>query len=158
MLEAALLWYNEFRKDLEAEGFKFNPYDPCVGNKIVREEQFTIRFHVDDLMSSHMDPAVNMEFLKFLNDKYGKHTEVKSTRGFIHEYLGMTLEFRSGRLIVDMVEYVKNMLEEFPIKFKAGEIVANPATSNMFESSDDKHLETEERELFHRTTAKALFL
>ena len=35
MLEAALLWYNEFRKDLEAEGFEFNHYDPCVANKIV---------------------------------------------------------------------------------------------------------------------------
>ena len=69
--QAVLLWYNKFRKDLEVEGFKFNPYDPCVANKIVRDEQFTIRFHVDDLMSSHMDPAVNTEFLKFLNNKYG---------------------------------------------------------------------------------------
>ena len=42
MLEAALLWYNEFRKDLEVEGFEFNNYDPCVANKIVREKQFTI--------------------------------------------------------------------------------------------------------------------
>ena len=36
MLEAALLWYNEFRKDLETEEFEFNHYDPCVANKIVR--------------------------------------------------------------------------------------------------------------------------
>ena len=33
MLEAALLWYNEFKKDLENEGFKFNNYDGCVANK-----------------------------------------------------------------------------------------------------------------------------
>ena len=56
----------------------------------------------------------------------------------------MTLEFRSGKLIVDMVEYVKNMLDEFPIKFKEDGSVANPATSDMFESGDEKHLETEE--------------
>ena len=65
MLEAALLWYNMFRADLEAEGFVFNPYDPCVANKLVRGKQLTIRFHVDDLMSSHIDSAVNNKFLKF---------------------------------------------------------------------------------------------
>ena len=36
MLEAALLWYNMFRADLEAEGFEFNPYDPCIANKQVK--------------------------------------------------------------------------------------------------------------------------
>ena len=158
MLEAALLWYNEFRKDLEEEGFDFNPYDPCVANKTVDEDQFTIRFHVDDLMSSHIKPAVNTEFLKFLNSKYGKHTEVKSTRGNKHEYLGMTLVFEHGKLIVDMVEYVASMLEEFPTKFKENEKVANPATADMFESEEERYLDTEQRELFHRTTAKALFL
>ena len=71
MLEAALLWYNTFSKYLETEGFKFNPYTACVANKTVNGKQFTIWFHVDDLMSSHMDPGVNTKFLEFLNEKYG---------------------------------------------------------------------------------------
>jgi hypothetical protein len=33
MLEAALLWYKTFRKDLKDNGFVFNPYDPCVAKK-----------------------------------------------------------------------------------------------------------------------------
>jgi hypothetical protein len=32
MLSAALLWYNQFRRDLEKKRFVFNPYDPCVAN------------------------------------------------------------------------------------------------------------------------------
>ena len=56
-----------------------------------------------------------------------------------------------------MVDYVKNMLEEFPLKFKKNEKVANPATMDMFDSDNDKCLNTEERELFHRTVARALF-
>jgi hypothetical protein len=36
MLEAALLWYKTFRKDLEDNGFIFNPYNPCVANKKVQ--------------------------------------------------------------------------------------------------------------------------
>jgi hypothetical protein len=53
MLEAVLLWYKTFRKDLEDIGFIFNPYDPCVANKKVHGLQQTILFHVDDLKSSH---------------------------------------------------------------------------------------------------------
>ena len=56
MLQSSLLWYNQFRGDLEAKGFEFNPYDPCIANKMVNGKQQTIRFHVDDLLSSHMDP------------------------------------------------------------------------------------------------------
>ena len=59
---------------------------------------------------------------------------------------------------MDMVDYVKNMLEEFPIKFKDNETVVNPATVDMFGSVDGNYLEMKERELFHRTTAKAMFL
>ena len=39
MLQSALLWYKLFRKDLESIGFKFNPYDPCVANKIAEKKQ-----------------------------------------------------------------------------------------------------------------------
>jgi hypothetical protein len=48
-LEAALLWYKTFRKDLEDIGFVFNPYNPCVANKKVQGLQQMIVFHVDDL-------------------------------------------------------------------------------------------------------------
>ena len=30
MLVVALTWYRQVRKDLEAIGFTFNPYDPCI--------------------------------------------------------------------------------------------------------------------------------
>ena len=32
MLDASLLWYKKFRRDLEKYGFVFNPYEPCVAN------------------------------------------------------------------------------------------------------------------------------
>jgi hypothetical protein len=59
MLEAALLWYKTFRKDLEDNGFIFNLYDPCVANKKLQGLQQTIVFHVDNLKSSHKLKSVN---------------------------------------------------------------------------------------------------
>ena len=90
MLESALLWYRKFRSDLEENGYIFNNYDLCVANKTIRGNQMTVRFHVDDCMSSHVEKKANDELLEWLNDMYGKHGEVKAVRGTVHDYLGMT--------------------------------------------------------------------
>ncbi len=50
---AALLYYKKFVKSLTKQGFKLNPYDGCVANKIVKGKQITICFHVDDCKISH---------------------------------------------------------------------------------------------------------
>jgi hypothetical protein len=76
MLVASLVWYRQFKLDLETVGFHFNPCDPCIANRKVNGSTHTIKFHVDDLMSSHKDPNVNDNFLSWLNNKYGGHGEV----------------------------------------------------------------------------------
>ena len=75
MLESALVWYKKFRKDLESIGFVFNPYDACIANRMINGKQQTIKFHMDNLLSSHQQREVNDEFLKWLNknmDTMGK--------------------------------------------------------------------------------------
>jgi hypothetical protein len=91
MLAAALVWFRQFKSDLETVGFNFNPYDPCIANRKVNGSTHTVKFHVDDLMSSHKDPSVNDHFISWLNNKYGGHGEEKATRGNPHDYFGMTL-------------------------------------------------------------------
>ena len=55
--------------------------------------QCTILWHVDDLKISHMDPEVVSNIISKLNERYGKEAPLTETRGKIHEYLGMTLDF-----------------------------------------------------------------
>ena len=76
MLIASMLWYKKLKGDLEGMGFHFNSYDPCVANREKGGSQHTIRFHVDDIMSSHKDEKVNDEFYLQINDKYGELKEV----------------------------------------------------------------------------------
>ena len=56
MLQAGLLWHCKLRTDLEGQDFVFNPYDPFVANREVSKQQHTIRFHVNDVLLSHVDP------------------------------------------------------------------------------------------------------
>jgi hypothetical protein len=102
-----LLWYQQFKKDLEKVGFKFNPYDPCIANRKISGSTHTVKIHVVDLKSSHIDPKVNGQFHKWLNDKYGQYGEVKATRGKVHDYLGMTFVYGENGVTVDMRDYIK---------------------------------------------------
>ncbi len=42
MMISSLLYYKEFKEDIESIGFKFNPYDPCVTMRIVNRKQYTV--------------------------------------------------------------------------------------------------------------------
>jgi len=113
-------------------------------------KQHTIRFHVDDLKSSHVNTKVNDEFKIWLNKMYGAFGEVKATRGKVHDYLGMTFDFSTkGKVIVDMSEYIGNMIDEFPIKLKPTDVAPTPAAEDLFAEGTGKKLDKEQAEQFH---------
>ena len=150
MLIAAILWYKEFRASLESIGFEFNPYDPCVANRMVKKLQHTVRFHVDDLKSSHKDANVNTKFLNWLNKKYGKFGEVVATRGKVHEYLGMTFDYRTkGKVKISMADYVKKTLNEFKEGYKLDGTAESPAASDLFGNEPGEELRSKQLSLIH---------
>ena len=157
MLTASLLWYLKFKKDLEGIGFKFNDYDPCIANRMVNGKQHTVRFHVDDLLSSHVDPKVNDRFAEWLEKMYGKYKAVEPTRGKKHDYLGMIIDFtEQGKVIIDMVKYVESMVEDFPVKIS--KVSKTPAAENLLDIGPGKLLDKGKSEAYHTTVAKGLFL
>ena len=110
MLQAALLFYKRLRRWLEDSGFKVNPYDPCVANKIIDGSQITIYWHVDDLKVSHIDKDVVTSFAVVMGKEFGSGTTIK--RGKVFDYLGMELGFEScpGSMIVSMIKYLQRLL------------------------------------------------
>jgi hypothetical protein len=113
---------------------------------------------VDDLKSSHVDPKVNDEFLKWLNEKYGdpKVAPVKAVRGKVHDYLAMKLDFsEKGKLKIDMSDYIKSMVEEFPEKLEKKSCPWNEKLFKVDPSAPK--LSKEKREIFHTFVAKGLF-
>ena len=109
-------------------------------------------------MSSHVDPKVNDQFYKWLQWKYGKHKAVTKHRGKKHNYLGTNYIFHDGYLEIDTKDYVKDMLESFPIKFGPDTKCSNPAKGTLFEIGNTKLLKKEKAELFHTMVAKGLYV
>ncbi|MGC8537318.1 MAG: Ty1/Copia family ribonuclease HI, partial [Rhizomicrobium sp.] len=150
------LWYvgcgitmvQEVPKSLEQQGFVFDPYDSCVANKVVDNKKHTVCFHVNDLDN----------FEKWLNKMYGAHGEVKTTRGKVHDYLGMVFDFsQEGQVKVDLVDYISNMVEEFPMNLKPTDTAPTPASENLFAEGDGPKLDKDKAEFFHTFVAKGLF-
>ena len=114
MLQLSLLWHKKLRKDLEEQGFEFNPHDPCVANRVKKDKQHTVVFHVDDLKSSHVNSKVNDEFAKWSESKCGEHSKVKAHCSKVHDYLGMTFNYsKKGKVKVDITSHVEDTLNEF---------------------------------------------
>ena len=158
MLVAALLWYKNLKKDLEGISFKFNPYDPYVCNRMIQNKQHTVRFHVNDLMSSHVKKHVNDEFFDWLNKNYGEHGRVKANRGNSPDYLGMTFNFiNSGKVRINMSEYIKKMIEEFKDRgYKLDGKAETPAACDLFSPGTGEMLNDAKRKDFHTFEAKVL--
>ena len=84
-----------------------------------------------------------------------------STRGKIHEYLGMTIDFSiAGKVKITMYDYIDEMISELPTEM-IGES-ATPVFNHLFEiredNDDDQLLTPELSEECHHLTSKTLFL
>lgn len=159
LLRSALLFYRKLRKELEDFGFKINPYDPCVANRISENgEQQTVVWHVDDLHASHKDPKENTKLIEYLQGIYGDKMTVN--RGKKHRYLGMDFDYtKAGVLSISMVKYIEDMIDEFP------ELITKtsrtPHTDNLFRVRDESEatfLSEDQAQQFHRVVAQLLFL
>ena len=60
--------------------------------KIIDNKQCIILWHVGDLKTSHVDPAVVSSVLADIDVEYGKIAKMTITRGKVHKYLGMTID------------------------------------------------------------------
>eukprot|EP00957_Ditylum_brightwellii_P149244 11366313-Ditylum_brightwellii.AAC.1 len=80
------------------------------------------------------------------------------TRGKIHDYLGMKLDFTStGKVMIDMVKYINKMLLELPPKFD--DEAATPAANHLFTINNQaENLDKEKAHLAYHNIAKLIFL
>jgi hypothetical protein len=136
-------------------GFVLNSYDTCVANKRINGTVCTIIWHVDDLKISHVDPEIVSEIISDISKKYGK---LQVSRGKVHEYLGMTINFSQPKTVqVIMTQYVKKLVEDAEEKFKGNAVT--PAKNNLFIINNlSPYLSVELSQFFHTITAKLLFL
>ena len=67
-------------------------------------------------MSSCVKPKFNDKLKEWMNHNCGKCVKVMSNRDKVHEYLGMSFDLiEKARVKIKMDDYVKRMINEFPM-------------------------------------------
>ena len=158
-LRAALLFWENLSGKLQEWGFEINPYDHCTANKMINGKQCTINWHVDDLMISHVDEAVVNDILHDLNKEYGKISPLTETRGKVHEYVGMTIDYsENGKVKFTMRDYLEDIIANMPERLKPTRFMVTPAGDHLFKVNEDAiKLNQRDSDTFHQYVAKLLF-
>ena len=84
-----------------------------------------------------------------VNEQHGEHVEVKTTRGCVHDHLGIAFRFVDRKVKIDRVEHILNMPKEFPVKFKEMNGNITPAGMDLFSKDLNKKLSEEMKAVFH---------
>ena len=139
-------------------GFTINPYDWCVTNKLIRGSQYTIIWHIGDLKISHTDPTAVDEVIRLLHDEFGQEGPLTVTWGWVHDYLGMTLDFSIPQKVqVHMYEFIDKMLDDLPTDMDGTARI--PAAEHLFTINPKPvPLPKETTIMFHHNVTKLLFL
>ena len=73
-------------------------------NNIIDNKQCTLLWHVDELKTSYVYPAVISSVLADIDAEYGKIAKMTIIQGKVHKYLGMTIDYSSrGKVIFSMI-------------------------------------------------------
>lgn len=98
-----------------------NPYDLCVCNNQVSNKKISLIYHIDDLMLSHVMAQVVTLFIKKSEREYWQHDKLTVTCGFVHKYLGMTIDFRMKQAsAMSLYNFVKKLYILLPNSMKHG--------------------------------------
>lgn len=128
-LHGAIQWWKNL--SLFQMGYKVNPYNSCMVNKMINRKQCTVIWHVDDLKISHVEQEELEDSLSKLQKRYSQEAPLTVHRGDIHKYLGVKMEFsQKGKVIFSMDDYVKRLMVEAPEDMKG--LATLPAANHLF--------------------------
>ena len=159
-LRAAPLFWQKLSKQLiDVWGFTPNKYDNCVVNKTINGHQMTVVWHVDDLKVSHIDVKEVNKFILQMEEAFSADAPLSVSRGKTHDYLGMSLDFRTkGEVQIDMQHYIDMMLQDAPEDMEG---VSNTrAVVHLFKTNleDPKALGDKQKKIFVHLVMQGLYL
>ena len=108
---------------------------------------------------SHLNPNIVTLYIKKLEKEYGSLANLTVTRGKVHEYLGMTIDFRVKlEARFSQYDFLKKLLNSLPECMSTG-MKNTAAPEYLFKTTDESCLLDHIRmEIFHTITAKTLWL
>jgi hypothetical protein len=91
---------------------------------------------MNDLKTSHTCPDMRTNVTEKYNEDFGNEPPLSNTRGRIHDYLGMALDFScSKQVTITIIKCLQTILSDLPIVMTGKTIT--PAASYLFNMHDE---------------------
>ena len=154
-LQASKLWFDNISSFLTKLGFKANSNDPCVMNKWVGDDCITLGLYVDDILITATKKSLITKLRDALTLEY---KEINYLDGNKITYLGMLIDNSNESYIeLSMPQFIQDLLDERRIK--PTDYSKTPASKHLFAIvENDTLLDDHEKESFHTSVAKLLYL
>jgi hypothetical protein len=126
---------------------------------MMHSKQLTVVWHVDDLKISYVETTVVDNFIELLTSVFGKASPLSISRGKVHDYLGLTLDFNnSGQLVIDMSAYAKMVVAAPPDDMRGR--APNPGANHLFQINEvnPTKLDVRMADVFHSLTMQHCYL
>ena len=118
----------------------------------------SVHFRVDALKASHREQKVLDGFLDDLRYKFGQEDELAESRGFVHEYLVITIDYLlPGKVVFTMFNYLEDIIVEAPDDLKKS-CLYYPGNERILKMNPESpKLSQKQVELLHGILARLLF-
>ena len=112
-IDSSLKWCELHYQKLEKKVFENNPYDRCVGNKLINGKRCTIVWCTWNDKASHKDPEVVSSAINLMKENFG---DLKITRGKKHRFIGMSITLNKSKSIeMGTKELLEEAIDIFPL-------------------------------------------
>ena len=99
-------WYQKFKQEMEAWGWRISAYDPCVF--IQDDSGLILQLHVDDMITFGSNLQAILDFKKRLTSTF-----LTTDEGECSWYLGMHVEQKPGEVTLHQRQYVDQILAKY---------------------------------------------
>ena len=129
-VQAAKLWYDLLVGVLVEQGFKPNPYDPCVLNRTAGGRQVTLALHVDDMFVTSAHRPDLEELAALVASKWPGSTVHHGPRV---NFVGMTFDFEARAHLRVVEVTMDSMTDAIIAESGVQRAKPSPCTEKLFE-------------------------
>ena len=127
-LKKYLHWYEFYPTTLKYVGFKLNPYNMCVANKMKNRSQCTVVWFVDDNENFQVYHNVNTTIVNMIKKKCGKLVRTTCKK---HTFLSMVIGIIGNwKVQITTPQHIEEVIDYF--KEEVNTNLINPAQSIIF--------------------------
>ena len=122
--------------------------------------QCTLQYHVDDVILSHLNKEIILKEIERFEIQFRTKTQdITVTKGKVHEYVGMTLDWSNDSYVkITMYDFLEDILKEVDEKGDMNGTSPTPASDKLFEADENSEkLSEKEADYYHRIVARLLF-